>query len=63
MSEDGRLYSFGSNSLGQLGIGSYAQKHPSPQIIESLRDVEFIDCGGNHTFCKTLHNEVYCWVK
>ena len=28
-----------------------------------MKDVEFIECGAYHTFCKTINNEVYCWGK
>ena len=60
LTNDGFLYSFGSNNKGQLGLGN-TQSMNSPQKIEFLKDVEFIECGNNHTFCKTLNNEIYCW--
>ena len=60
LSESGEVYSFGNNENGQLGIGNN-DDYNSPQLISSLKDVEFIECGGYHTFCKTLNNEIYCW--
>ena len=54
------VYSFGRNYYGQLGIGNN-ESYYSPQLISSLKDVEFIECGGDHTFCKTLNNEIFCW--
>ena len=63
LTEDGILYSFGYNEEGQLGLGNNEENYNSPQLISSLKDVEFIECGGNHTFCKTLNNEIYCWGK
>ena len=59
--EDGSVYSFGYNFYGQLGIGNNEESYNSPQLIPSLKDVEFIECGGNHIFCKTLNNEIFCW--
>ena len=59
--EDGRLYSFGDNVNGQLGLGNFEKSYNTPQLIESIKDIEFIECGGNHTFCKTINNEIYCW--
>ena len=61
LSEDGFIYSFGCNNFGQLGIGNNVKSYNTPQKIESLCDVEFIECGGEHVFCKTENNEVYSW--
>ena len=59
--EDGFLYSLGYNRNGELGIGKNEVLYTSPQKIESIKGIEFIECGGSHTFCKTLNNEIYCW--
>ena len=61
LTEDGLLCSFGDNNCGQLGLGSKEETFSSPQKIESLNNVEFIECGGCHTFCKTCNNEIFCW--
>ena len=61
LSETGEVYSFGRNKNGELGIGNTEESYYSPQLISSLKDVEFIESGGYHTFCKTLNNEVFCW--
>ena len=60
LTDDGFIYSFGSNFWGQLGLGD-DKSYNSPQFISSLKDVEFIACGRYHTFCKTLNNEIFCW--
>ena len=60
LSNDGFAYSFGYNQYGQLGLGN-KNNYNSPQLISSLKDVEFVECGGYHVFCKTLNNEKYCW--
>ena len=61
LSERGKVYSFGENYFGELGIGINDDNVYCPQLIETLKDIEFIECGGNHSFCKTLNNEIYCW--
>ena len=63
LTKDRELYSFGYNYSGQLGIGSPELKHTYPQKIESLANVEFIECGGDYSFCKTFDNQIYCWGK
>merc|ERR1711991_272204 len=61
LSENGEVYSFGYNNNGQLGLGNNEESYNSPQLISSLKDIEFIECGGGHAFCKNLNNELYCW--
>ena len=61
LSENGELYSFGRNDLGQLGLGGDEPCYTSPQKLESLKHVEFVECGGNHVFCKTLNDKIFCW--
>ena len=29
--------------------------------MESLKDVEYIECGGGHSFCRTVKGEIYSW--
>ena len=61
LSDDGCLYSFGTNYYGQLGIGNNEKSYSSPQIIKSLENIDFVECGGDHVFCKTLNNDIYSW--
>ena len=59
---NGSLYSFGYNGYGQLGVGNTSKySFNIPQKLEFPKEVEFIECGGYHTFCKTKNNEIYCW--
>merc|ERR1712100_258772 len=61
LDNDGNVFTFGKNKYGQLGIGNNEESYNSPQLISSLKDVEFIECGAFHVFCKILNNEIYCW--
>ena len=59
LSEDGEVFSFGRNSKGELGLGNNVD-YNLPQKIESLKDVDFIECGIDFSFAK-CNNAVYCW--
>ena len=61
VSEDNELFCFGNNRDGILGLGSNEESYFSPQKIESLKEIEFVECAGNRTFCKTFNNEFFCW--
>ena len=60
VSEEGNVYSFGSNNIGQLGLNGTENRN-FPHKIESLDNIEFVECGNSFTICKTLNNEVYSW--
>ena len=60
LSNDLRLYSFGNNAYGQLGIGNNYNA-TSPQEIITLKDVEFVECGCNYVICNTIDDELYSW--
>ena len=60
VSQKTELYSFGSNSYGQLGFGN-TRNYFSPRKIPELGDVEFVECGTSFVVCKTSNNQFYCW--
>ena len=60
LAEDGDLYSFGSNNKGQLGLGNN-QDYNTPKKIESLHNIDFLECGADYTICKTFIGCVYVW--
>lgn len=51
LTNDGKLYSWGSNSEGQLGLGTDVRNEIKPKLISSLAGVpiSFIACGGYHS--------------
>jgi alpha-tubulin suppressor-like RCC1 family protein len=65
LTENGEIFSWGSNSLGQLGQGSGENSRllSSPKRIESLRGVAVvgISAGENHSLCHTSSSELYGW--
>jgi len=55
----GRVFAFGSNKHGQLGIGSFNDEF-QPQVIGRLHDrVTQAACGTDHTLLLTGSGQVY----
>lgn len=61
LDNEGRVFSFGSNLYGQLGIGKNYNSVPYthlPQLID-ISPVKQISCGGKFSICLSLKNELY----
>ncbi|KAE9008168.1 hypothetical protein PR001_g16777 [Phytophthora rubi] len=57
MSVDGRVFAWGDNSFGQLGMGAKsAQPVATPYRVEKLVSVRGIACGGGQSFIMTKTN-------
>ncbi|XP_051193259.1 PH, RCC1 and FYVE domains-containing protein 1 isoform X2 [Lolium perenne] len=56
---NGRVYTWGKGTEGQLGLGDYADRC-SPTLVESLEEkqVESIACGSNFTVAVCLHRSI-----
>lgn len=65
LTDDGRLFSWGCNKYGQLGLGSGHSFHDTPQQIVCLRGIPIaqIASGGNHSFILTWSRAVFGWGK
>ncbi|XP_011257668.1 probable E3 ubiquitin-protein ligase HERC4 isoform X1 [Camponotus floridanus] len=63
LTNDGELYSWGSNREGQLGIGSHTVTEIKPKRIITLAAVPiaFIACGGYHTVVISKSGVVFAW--
>ncbi|XP_030838463.1 RCC1 and BTB domain-containing protein 2-like [Strongylocentrotus purpuratus] len=73
LSARGRVYSWGKNNYGQLGLRKKKQKHhrrqdkekeaPKPRVIAglSIYDVIKIACGDNHSLALTPDGRLFCW--
>jgi hypothetical protein len=57
---DGRVYSWGANSFGQLGHGDKLDR-PSPVLAEALEDVRGIAAESHHSFAVTQSGAVFSW--
>ena len=49
--DDGKIYSFGDGSNGQLGHGTIQLNYDAPQQIVALKKhkIKWASCGENHT--------------
>jgi alpha-tubulin suppressor-like RCC1 family protein len=59
----GKVYCWGSNDLGFLGIGSQDNRYHKPKLNQYLNNefVTDISCGGFHSLVLTNCGEVYAW--
>ncbi|KAM6945675.1 retinitis pigmentosa GTPase regulator b [Aplochiton taeniatus] len=60
ITENGKLFMFGSNNWGQLGLGSKATVN-KPTCVKALKSekVQLVACGRNHTIVYTSRGNVY----
>eukprot|EP00924_Labyrinthula_sp_SR-Ha-C_P008248 augustus_masked-scaffold_11-processed-gene-7.57-mRNA-1 protein AED:0.14 eAED:0.88 QI:0/-1/0/1/-1/1/1/0/463 len=63
LTRDGNLYSWGANTSGQLGIGSYSKIEPLPKEIKlpMNRFPVLITCGNKHSVILDIRGEVLCF--
>ncbi|KAK5578203.1 hypothetical protein RB653_003156 [Dictyostelium firmibasis] len=62
VTKSGRLYTWGFNEKGQLGLGN-RWFHSTPQLVKTLIDVKIVSvtCGRQHICAITDQGEVYSW--
>lgn len=62
LAETFKLYTFGKNSYGQLGLG-HNSPVPGPSLVTYLQTkrIEAVICGAEHTLAITSDGEVYTW--
>jgi len=62
LAREGTVYSWGSNSKGQLGLGILSKSKSSPSHINSLKSrIGRIACGAHHTVALTLSGKIFIW--
>ncbi|XP_011152046.1 probable E3 ubiquitin-protein ligase HERC4 isoform X1 [Harpegnathos saltator] len=63
LTNNGELYAWGSNSDGQLGLGSDTKMELKPKLVHSLAAVPiaFVACGGYHTIVISKSGAVFAW--
>ena len=60
LSEDGRVYCWGSNNNGKLGVASPTMS-TKPIEVPGLSDVVDIAAGNSHTCALNTSGHAYCW--
>jgi alpha-tubulin suppressor-like RCC1 family protein len=58
---DGRVYAWGENNFGQLGVGSRLLHGPVPALVEGLGGVREVAAAGGHSLAVTQSGDVFRW--
>ncbi|XP_019343662.1 probable E3 ubiquitin-protein ligase HERC6 isoform X5 [Alligator mississippiensis] len=63
LTQDGRVFSWGQNGHGQLGLGKEFPSQAIPQQVVSLNGIPLaqVAAGGAHSFALSLSGVVYGW--
>jgi alpha-tubulin suppressor-like RCC1 family protein len=60
VNRDGRVYCWGKNDIGQLGVGN-TKNQPRPTQVKGLTEVTMISTGGAHTCAVDRNGTAWCW--
>jgi hypothetical protein len=58
---DDKIYCWGDNSRGELGIGSYDANHNIPAEVPAPFRLTAVDAGDHHTCALAADGTSYCW--
>ncbi|KAF5842172.1 regulator of chromosome condensation 1/beta-lactamase-inhibitor protein II [Dunaliella salina] len=62
LSADGDVYSFGSNTQGQLGLGHCSSVCSNPQLVEAITDtIVQVSAGSRHSLALTEQGRPLAW--
>lgn len=62
LTTDGQVYTFGSNSYGQLGVGDLSSRgSPTLVKITSTDNIVMVAAGSHHTVVLTSDGDVLTW--
>ncbi|KAM8967986.1 probable E3 ubiquitin-protein ligase HERC6 isoform X1 [Sarcophilus harrisii] len=63
LTQDGKVFSWGDNDHGQLGLGTNFPSQASPQRVNSLDGIPLaqVAAGGSHSFALSLSGTSYGW--
>jgi len=60
LGQDGRLWGWGSNGFGQLGIGTFDDRD-LPIEVAALSDVTSVGCGSAHVMALAANGDLWVW--
>lgn len=60
---EGRVFTWGDNRAGQLGLGHFSELAETPQLVAGLQHCFIVDlrCGVGHTLCLDDSGVAYSW--
>ena len=58
LDNQGRVWSFGHNAFGQLGLGDNIDRN-TPTLVPNLNNIIQVCAGGNHSLCLDKHGKVW----
>ncbi|XP_053109606.1 probable E3 ubiquitin-protein ligase HERC6 isoform X2 [Hemicordylus capensis] len=63
LAKDGRVFSWGQNTHGQLGLGKEVSSRATPQHVPALDGIPLaqVSAGGAHSFALSLSGVAYGW--
>lgn len=61
LSDNGKVYSWGANDRGQLGLGYVYNSNSTPSVVGIKETVKMITSGKDFTFAVTKSGKVYTW--
>ena len=61
LKDDGTLWAWGDNTYGQLGLGTYNDRHSTPVQLDCISDVVAIAAGREHTVVLKNDGTVWAW--
>ena len=62
---DGKIFSWGDNENGQLGIGNKSEHRATPSEVKALSNLPnyMVAAGGAHSFALTVSGTLFAWGK
>ena len=63
LSNDGKIYSFGKNNKGQLGLGNYTDINIPTLISKMSNNIIQISAGAKHSLCLSSSGKIYSFGK
>ena len=62
---DGKIFSWGDNENGQLGLGSNSKQSATPSEVKALSNlpIYMLAAGGGHSLALTVSGTLFAWGK
>jgi len=62
VTEDGRIYTWGTNAHGELGIGRFSNEYfPTPILVQNFSRIIGMSTGKRHVIAQLSNKELYSW--